>query len=87
MLINKNSKVLCVLPKYAYGVKEREYSAEYQSFYYSLRNNFKNFFFFNSILTSSFLGFIINLLLFRINHASRFLGRLFGSLFYYKNIS
>lgn len=49
MFINKNSKVLCVLPKYSYGLKEREYSTEYQSFYYSLKNNFKNFFFFNSI--------------------------------------
>lgn len=49
MLVNKNSKVLCVLPKYSYGLKEREYSAEYQSFYYSLKSNFKNFFFFNSI--------------------------------------
>jgi spore maturation protein CgeB len=49
MLINKNSKVLCFLPKYSYGLKEREYSTEYQSFYYSLKSNFKNFFFFNSI--------------------------------------
>ena len=58
-----------------------------RSFVQKNHKEFSLFLFFYSILISSFLGFIINLILFRINHVSRFLGRLFGSLFYYKNIS
>jgi hypothetical protein len=58
-----------------------------RSFIQKNNKEFSLFLFFYSILISSFFGVIINLILFRINHASRFLGRLFGSLFYYKNIS
>lgn len=49
MYINKHSRVLCVLPKYSFGLKKREFSTEYQAFYYSLKKNFKNFFFFDSL--------------------------------------
>ena len=58
-----------------------------RSFIKKNNKEFSIFLFFYSILISSFFGIVINLMLIRINNASRFLGRLFGSLFYYKNIS
>jgi spore maturation protein CgeB len=47
--INKHTRVMCVLPKYSFGDKNREYSTEYQSFYYSLKKKFKKFYYFNSL--------------------------------------
>jgi len=47
--INKHTRVMCVLPKYSFGDKNREHSTEYQSFYYLLKKKFKNFRYFDSL--------------------------------------
>lgn len=47
--INKDSKILCVMPKYSYGEKRREFSTEYQSIYYTLKSKYKNIFYFDSM--------------------------------------
>lgn len=45
----KKIKIICALPKYSFGVQDRDYSTEYQSFYPEIKKKFKNTLFFNTL--------------------------------------
>jgi spore maturation protein CgeB len=44
-----NVRVICALPKFSYGSKNRDFSTEYQSFYPEIKKKFKNTIYFNTI--------------------------------------
>jgi len=45
----KKIKIICALPKYSFGVQDRDYSTEYQSFYPEIKKKFENTLFFNTL--------------------------------------
>ena len=45
----KKTKIICALPKFSYGIQNRDYSTEYQSFYPEIKKKFNNTIYFNTL--------------------------------------
>ena len=60
--MNTINNILCVLPKYSFGVQKKGLSPEYNAIYKPIKKNFKKIFYFDSLATNNLKKINNNLL-------------------------